>query len=443
MATEPTWPDDLAPEAYHGVIGRIVNAVALETEADVAGVHLAMIVAAGNVVGRGPYFPIGADRHNTVIYATLVGKTSGGKGQATGLALEIVSAADSEWAKLRQVEGLSTGEGLIFYVRDAREEQRVASEEEAHLADENGMLTEMVDAGVADKRALVVESEFAQPLTAASRAGNTLSAVIRSMYDKGNAGSLTKASPIRTTGAHVSMIANITDEELKKKLSATEMANGLGNRFAWCCVKRSRSLPLGGNLGDDVLDPLKKDLTDAVREASRIGEMGMSRTAQGIWSTAYNEELTRDREGLFGAICGRAHSISLRMAVLFAALDGSHVIEAPHVEAALATWRRCEQSAAYLFGGSTGDHLTDRTLAIITEAGTKGIKRSEIREKLGSHAFTAERITDALETLRDQGSVQVTVERDGGRGRNPELWTLIPVEYPPIPPIDSADGATA
>ena len=51
--------------------------------------------------------------------------------------------------------GLSTGEGLIYAVRDA-----MASE------DDNGNPV-VLDAGVEDKRLMVVEGEFAGPLTAA------------------------------------------------------------------------------------------------------------------------------------------------------------------------------------------------------------------------------------------------------------------------------------
>ena len=440
MAAEPKWPADLEPEAFHGIVGKLVRLIAPETEADPAGLHASILTATGNVIGRGPHFRIGADRHHPALYAGIVGKTSGGKGMSMGLAKHVTAPADTEWAKNRRVDGLSTGEGLIYHVRDAREERRLAKEEEANRADDDGMITELVDPGVADKRVFVTAGELAQTLTAASREGNTLSPIFRSLWDDGDAQSLTKSAPIRTTGAHVSIVANITEEELKKKLNATEMANGFGNRFFWVCVKRARKLPLGGDLRDEDLDPLIAELTAAVREARRIREMGMSLDAQRLWSAAYNDELTAERDGLFGAITGRAHAISLRFAVLFAALDNSHVIEVPHVEAALATWRRSEQSAAYLFGGSTGDHLTDRLLKLLTEAGSAGMKKSEIREALGSHAFTAKRINNALETLKKNGSADLTVESDGSPGRNPERWTVTLDGISPISPIETAEA---
>jgi len=165
--------------------------------------------------------------------------------------------------------------------------------------------------------------------------------------------------------------------------------------------------------------------------------MGMSLEAQRIWSEAYIHELTREREGLFGAITGRAHAISLRMAVLFAALDGSHVIEGPHVEAALATWKRSEASAAYLFGGSSGDPFADRVKKVIVDAGPEGIRRGDIRDKLGSHNFDADRIVRVLENFRERGEAHTV--REDTKGRPAERWVAL--DLPPIPPITPTGGA--
>ena len=64
-----------------------------------------------------------------------------------------------------------------------------------------------------------------------TREGNTLSPVIRSAWDSGDLRSLTKNSPARATGAHVSIIGHITKDELRRLLTETESANGFANRF--------------------------------------------------------------------------------------------------------------------------------------------------------------------------------------------------------------------
>ena len=50
----------------------------------------------------------------------------------------------------------------------------------------------------------------------------------------------------------------------------------------------------------------------------------------------------------------------LRLSVIYAALDGSDMIEVCHLEAALAVWRYCETSAHLIFGDAS---LYDEALA--------------------------------------------------------------------------------
>ena len=68
------------------------------------------------------------------------------------------------------------------------------------------------------------------------RQGNTLSAVLRDAWDHGNLRTLIKNNPNRATGAHISLIGHVTDDELRRYLDRTEMANGLANRLIFVCV---------------------------------------------------------------------------------------------------------------------------------------------------------------------------------------------------------------
>ena len=112
--------------------------------------------------------------------------------------LTVLRDVDDTWAV---ASGLSSGEGLINNVRDAREETNPKTGK-----------TEVVDAGVADKRLLVVETEWATVLTRIARDGNSLSAVVRDAWDHGNLSTLTKHDPLKATGAHVSIIGHVTPD---------------------------------------------------------------------------------------------------------------------------------------------------------------------------------------------------------------------------------------
>jgi hypothetical protein len=121
-----------------------------------------------------------------------------------------------------------------------------------------------IDPGVSDKRLLVMESEFAKILIVAGREGNTLSQIIRQAFDGEDLQSLNKNSPGRASGAHISIIGHITDEELVRNLYSTEAANGFANRFLWVCVTRSKLLPRGGTLADEQFYPLVTKLDKAI-----------------------------------------------------------------------------------------------------------------------------------------------------------------------------------
>jgi hypothetical protein len=89
----------------------------------------------------------------------------------------------------------------------------------------------VVDHGVSDKRLMVLEAEFASSLRVLGRDGNTLTAIIRQAWDPGDLRGLTKNSPAEATGAHISIIAHITRDELPRYLDSTESGNGFGNRI--------------------------------------------------------------------------------------------------------------------------------------------------------------------------------------------------------------------
>jgi hypothetical protein len=89
---------------------------------------------------------------------------------------------------------LSTGEGIIYAVRD---------EQIAWVIDKKNKLGEwqVTDPGVDDKRLLVIDEEFAAALQCTKREGNTLSSVIRTLFDSGNAEPLTKSNRTKEPGA--------------------------------------------------------------------------------------------------------------------------------------------------------------------------------------------------------------------------------------------------
>lgn len=254
---EEPWPV-LAEEALYGLAGDIVRAIDPYTESDPAAVLLHTLEAFGNVIGSSPHARVQHDHHPARISTVLVGETSKGrKGTGWSTPRYLFSLVDHEWVSNRVKSGLSSGEGLIYNVRDALW-RREPVKEKGRIVDYQEV---EVDPGESDKRLLIVEPEFASTLTVMGRDGNTLSTVIRQAWDDGNLSPLTRNNPMKATGAHISIIGHITKAELLARLDDTSKANGFANRFLWALVRRSKELPEGKPVPDEVLRPLGERLS--------------------------------------------------------------------------------------------------------------------------------------------------------------------------------------
>lgn len=404
----PSWPE-LDDAALHGLAGEVVETVLPHTEADPAALLTSLLAACGNALGRGAHARVGADRHYLNLNVGLVGETSKGrKGMSWNFVKSLVHAADPVWAGDRILGGLSSGEGLIYAVRD----RRVGEDGDGNPV--------TLDAGAEDKRLMVVEGEFAGPLKTMTREGNTLSVLIRQAWDGGKLATLTKNSPLKATDAHISIVGHITKTELLKQLSDTDANNGFANRFLWVLVRRSKVLPFAGEDWSTVdAAPLVRRITAAVEAGREHRQVVWSAHARDLWVEVY-EDLSEGKPGLFGAATSRAEAQVLRLAVLYATLDGRSAIELPHLEAALALWRFSEASALHVFGDATGDAVADKIAAALEEE-HGGLTRTDLFHLFGRNR-SRDSIDRALVLLEAVGRVRR--ERVETGGRPAERWLL-------------------
>jgi hypothetical protein len=180
------WPDPPAVPAFHGLAGDFVRAIDPYSEADPAAILLQFLTAFGSVVGSSPRFMVGATPHHLNEFVLIVGRTAKSrKGTSLGEVRAALAAVDDGWARSRVLPGLSSGEGVIYHVRDEHWGRNKKGEQE------------LIDEGVTDKRLLVLEAEFASALRVMQREGNTLSPVLRCAWDALPLGTLTKNSPQR------------------------------------------------------------------------------------------------------------------------------------------------------------------------------------------------------------------------------------------------------
>ena len=231
----------------------------------------------------------------------------------------------------------------------------------------------VLDEGKSDKRLMVVESEYARVLTVCRRDNNILSIILRQVWDSGDLRAISKASPVRATGAHISVVGHITEPELRSKLSETDQANGFGNRHLWLCVRRSKELPEGGSFHRADLREFNQRLRGAFGASQSATLLRRTDEATALWREAYSG-LGAEATGLYGAMTSRAEAHVMRIAGIYALLDAQTFVDRVHLEAALEIWRYVSDSLAYLFERRLGDPLADTVLDLVREAGSAGFR---------------------------------------------------------------------
>lgn len=390
------WPAPPGQAAYHGLPGAIVQKIAPHTEADPAAILTQLIVCCGALIGRDAYFQVEATRHHPNEFLVLVGDSAKArKGSSFDHVARLLAQADPAFPA-RLSTGLSSGEGLIWTVRDPAGQ----------------------DPGAIDKRLLVIEPEFASVLKSTGRELSTLSPTLRSAWDGRPLALLTRTAPARATEAHISIIGHITQTELRRHTTTVEIANGFLNRFVFAAVRRVRLLPEGGDP-----DPLKgtglgRYLTTVLTHARAVGKVTLSPAARELWWQLY-PQLTQPADGLLGQLTARAEAHVVRLALIYTLLDGQKTIAPEHLHAAAELWNYASRSAAWALGQATGDPLAEHIHTALQRS-PHGLTRTQIRD-LCQRNLPADRIEQALTSLAAAGRAHQ--HRALTAGRPAETWT--------------------
>jgi hypothetical protein len=396
LAAPAGWltPPDQA--VYHDLLGEIITRIAPHTEADPVAILTQLLVSFGAAVGRRAWFTVEATRHAPNEFMLLVGDSSKArKGSSWDHVRRLLETVDPS-IEPRILTGLSSGEGLIWAVRDPTAQ----------------------DPGHADQRLLVIEPEFASVLKAASREISTLSPTPRSAWDGRPLAFLTRTAPARATHAHISVIGHITQQELRRHITQVELANGYLNRILLIACRRQRLLPEGGDPDPLAGTDLDRLLAATIKHAQAAGEIHLNAGARELWHHAYRQ-LARPLPGIIGQITARAEAHTIRLALTYALAAGERQIGPAHLTAALALHDYATRSAAWALDGATGHPLAEQIHAALS-ASPADLTRSQISDTL-RHNQPAGQIDSALRAL--QAAHRATVTQIATGGRPAQLWT--------------------
>lgn len=402
----PAWPV-LDDAALHGLAGKVVRLIDPHTEADLVGLLVSFLCEFGAMLNRGPHLILDGSYHPLLFWPVLVGQSSKSRKGTAGRRIEpLLSFADENWTRGECKGTLSSGEGLAFAVRDPRNEEQPLKEKGRPTGE---TVTVCVDAGVEDKRLFLVQPEFGAVLTIMAREGNSLSGVLRDAWDGLTLAPMTKRDRVRATNPHIGIVAHVTQDELLRNLTDTEMVNGFGNRFCWLAVRRSKELPFPSNPAESDLSTLAAAIRRVLPIARACGELTLSPSARDLWKHSYHD-LSADRPGMAGALLGRAEA-QVMLSGLYAVLEGQSVIDLVHLQAAFALWQYAETSTRLIFGDSLGDSDADAMLRGIRVNGEQ--TDSQLSDLFKRHRSAAE--LERAKGVLIQGGLAhcVTIETDG------------------------------
>lgn len=404
LPAPPGWPAPPGPAAWEGMAGMIAGAIAPHTEADPVAILAQLLVGAGAVVGRGAWLAVEATRHHLNEFVVLVGESAKArKGSSWDHVARTLSRADPGFAA-RVRTGCSTGEGLVWAARDPAGS----------------------DPGAGDARLLVVEPEFVSVLKTTGRDINTLSPVLRAAWDGRPLALLTRTAPARASAAHIGVIGHITATELAHHTSAVEAANGFLNRFLFIACRRHRLLPEGGDPDPLAGTGIEAALGRHLQVGQRAGQLRLDLAARVEWCDAY-AELSEAGDGLVGSLCARAEAHVLRLAMLYALVDGDAVIATAHLRAGLALWDYAARSVAWATRSATADPVAEQIHAALA-ASADGLTRTQLRD-LFARNLPGARIDAALGTLGRTGRAQR--RRLTTAGRPAEVWDAVGPDVSP------------
>ena len=384
-----------------GLAGDFVCLACRDSEADPAAVLVTFLVRFGIEVGPVPHVLVGDAKHPPRLFAVVVGASSKARKGTSGQPVQRVFTFDAQAPHLSAHNSpgpLSSGEGLVWKVRDPLEAWQLDRNK-----DEGKFVT--IDPGEENKRLFVLDEELAAALQCTKREGNTLSTVLRTLWDSGDVEPLTKTNKTKTTGAHAGVVTHITVAELSRLLDATQTLNGFANRFLWVCARRRKLVALPRPMPQAEVSVLQQRILVALEAGRELGCLDFNQQARDLWEAAY-PNLSQDHPGLAGTVINRGEAQVLRLALVYALLDSAREIQPGHLRAALALWKYCRDSALFIFGQSEADPITRRVLTAL-EAGP--LTATALFKALGN-SVSKKRLEASLGELMAAGRLEQTKE---------------------------------
>ena len=333
-------PSDLC---FYGLVGQIAKAGSDQSEAHPVAIAANTMALLGVAVGPAVYLTVGDSWQHANLFWCHVGSSGDGrKGTAKSLPIGRIAKRLSticEEACPQVHDGaLASGEGVAIFVHDGYKEGK------------NDV------PAIEDKRLLVVLEELDGLLTVSKREGNTLSAVIRGLWDSKSIRPATKGARLWATNPHIGMTCDVTAAELRERLAGRDLTNGFANRFIFFFANRPKLVPNPKPTPMETVDKFAQRIREIVNFAGAEGvyerdsrKMVLTDEAMTEYERLYLGFAAQHDSELIKSLLVRRPAVLLRMSMLFALTDQTLTVNKGHIDAAAAWVQFWADSVRYIF----------------------------------------------------------------------------------------------
>jgi putative DNA primase/helicase len=414
----------LRREALYGILGEIADAGSATTEAVPAALAMNTLTRFCAAIGDTAHVAIGDERRSLRPFVLIIGPTGvGRKGTSAQLPAKVFERAEMIMAErgfpqppLRTETAVSSGQGLVFMVRDS-------------MSDD--------DPGVPDKRVLLEVSEFAGALAQARQESSVLTAVLRDAFDGRRLTTPNKNNPCAATGAHFVVIGHITREELTTLLSKTDICNGFANRFMMVYSARNKRIAEPSPTPPEMVEYLADKLAAAIGATVHRGNQPVERSpsAKQRWRQLSEELENRARPDAVQKLMARASTYVWMLSAAIALINREAVVEPYHLDAAMAWVDYWEDTANFCFTTAErydamllAQTVSDEIVAAVKQLGGKNVPHAAVTDLLTKSGKRKNRdakvVLSAVAYLQNEAPPRIEIGRAPGRGRTATTYTL-------------------
>jgi hypothetical protein len=402
-APEPEIAAPIPEGAWYGLSAEYRALCAPRTEAS-PNYHLAGFLGAiGACLGRRVFMDMGGRIHPNLFLVTIGRSAFGRKSTSVNFGVDLVRAVDPG---IGLIDSLDSREGFLEHLAEFTKKQKSFE------------VSALVHLG--ELRSLIEKTRI-------EGLGGIVPMLCNAYDAPGELAVHTRKNPIQVDKPVVSLLAATTTRWMEG-LQDKDLEGGLGNRICW----------VPGEPGEPIPHPVARDeqrwrrMIAKLRRAIKAWHPDkptrflFSLHAAKRWEEIYRRFYKRavSDDPLIAILSGRMQNHCLKTAMIWAALDGTNVIDVPQLEAALVFTEYLYDSLWGLFrgfGASPMAKLDQQIIEKVRECGPQGIRQRQLKklfwrtdaEIFNKRLYYLSMNDGPLSQVKDGQKVWVTCNGDG------------------------------